>query len=84
MAAKNIAEVRERNASLSQRCDKLTQQAESLLEKQRGGDFSAETAREIGITLNSIEVLKNRIAGRFEGRDAEARNCEISLPKFMR
>jgi len=53
-----------------------------LRSKQLSGDYSAETAREINILSYHMEVIENRLNGKFD--DTYRCEMELSIPKTQR
>jgi hypothetical protein len=80
---KNSAENRRAcRESLSTERNKCAELAGALLAKQLSGDFTAETARKLNLLNYKIEVLKNRLNGKF---DNDYRNeIEFTIPKTQR
>lgn len=71
---------RERISNLQKNVVALSDKLEQLEQQQLNGDWSVETAREIGVVSNRIIVAKNRIAGKFED-DRYKLEIEIKIPK---
>lgn len=75
---KSAKNKRECHCALNLELCKCADDMKSLEEKQLSGDYTAETARKINVLGYHIEVLKNRLNGKF---NEDARHeLELSIP----